>query len=187
MRGCALIVPSRTPRQLGQLQFHCGKPPPAAEPRTRTFIPSGARRYDSTSRKPSNPHQDLGKGGQRWVALERKLPGPGLLLRRLAAPDVHRHLKAETQLDKLRLAPRHRSDLLNWCGKTRSEHKRAPRISSGNGPQLIITVKPAPCAGHCGLHPSHSDAPEGPECAEWLRPGPDAGERFGNALARLAG
>jgi hypothetical protein len=27
----------RAARQLGQLQFHCGTPPPAAEPRTRTF------------------------------------------------------------------------------------------------------------------------------------------------------
>jgi hypothetical protein len=29
---------SRAPRQLRQLQFHCGIPPPAAEPRTSTFI-----------------------------------------------------------------------------------------------------------------------------------------------------
>src|SRR5229473_2493318 len=28
--------PSRAARQFGQPQFHCGKPPPAAEPRTRT-------------------------------------------------------------------------------------------------------------------------------------------------------
>ncbi len=26
-----------TPLQLGQLQFHCGKPPPAADPKTRIF------------------------------------------------------------------------------------------------------------------------------------------------------
>src|SRR5215467_3346104 len=30
-------VPLRTPEQLRQLQFHCGKPPPAADPRTRIF------------------------------------------------------------------------------------------------------------------------------------------------------
>src|SRR5690606_24507401 len=33
VRGCARKVPARTPRQLRQLQFHWGKPPPAAEPR----------------------------------------------------------------------------------------------------------------------------------------------------------
>ena len=30
-------VPSRKPPQLRQLQFHCGKPPPAADPSTRIF------------------------------------------------------------------------------------------------------------------------------------------------------
>ena len=35
VRGVARTVPRRTPSQLGQLQFHCGKPPPAEEPRTR--------------------------------------------------------------------------------------------------------------------------------------------------------
>lgn len=40
VRDVALSVPSRIPRQLGQLQFHCGKPPPAAAPRTRTLISS---------------------------------------------------------------------------------------------------------------------------------------------------
>jgi hypothetical protein len=30
-------VPARMPAQLGQLQFHCGKPPPAADPSTRIF------------------------------------------------------------------------------------------------------------------------------------------------------
>lgn len=38
VRRFALIVPLRTPSQLGQLQFHCGNPPPAAEPRTLTLI-----------------------------------------------------------------------------------------------------------------------------------------------------
>ena len=35
VRGLAVTLPSRTPRQLSQLQFHWGKPPPAAEPRMR--------------------------------------------------------------------------------------------------------------------------------------------------------
>ena len=30
-------VPARYPLQFGQLQFHCGKPPPAADPSTRIF------------------------------------------------------------------------------------------------------------------------------------------------------
>ncbi|GGY97363.1 hypothetical protein GCM10007388_33810 [Pseudoduganella plicata] len=34
VRGVAATVPLRTPRQLRQLQFHWGKPPPAADPRT---------------------------------------------------------------------------------------------------------------------------------------------------------
>jgi len=38
VRGCARIVPLRTPSQFRQLQFHCGKPPPAPAPRTRTRI-----------------------------------------------------------------------------------------------------------------------------------------------------
>ena len=38
VRACAGIVPWRRPAQLRQLQFHCGKPPPAAEPSTCTRI-----------------------------------------------------------------------------------------------------------------------------------------------------
>ena len=34
VRAFARIDPARNPEQLAQLQFHCGKPPPAAEPRT---------------------------------------------------------------------------------------------------------------------------------------------------------
>jgi len=39
VRARARIVPLRTPAQLPQLQFHCGKPPPAADPSTRIFTP----------------------------------------------------------------------------------------------------------------------------------------------------
>jgi len=31
-------VPLRSPAQLRQLQFHCGNPPPAADPSTRIFM-----------------------------------------------------------------------------------------------------------------------------------------------------
>jgi hypothetical protein len=37
VRERARRVPLRTPEQLRQLQFHCGKPPPAADPRTLIF------------------------------------------------------------------------------------------------------------------------------------------------------
>ena len=37
VRGRARRVPARKPAQFGQLQFHWGKPPPAADPRMRIF------------------------------------------------------------------------------------------------------------------------------------------------------
>src|SRR5262249_22540107 len=36
-------VPARSPEQLRQLQFHWGKPPPAADPRTRILTAPQAR------------------------------------------------------------------------------------------------------------------------------------------------
>src|SRR5208283_5036588 len=45
VRAFARIDPVRNPEQLGQLQFHCGKPPPAAEP--RIWIRTDLRSYDS--------------------------------------------------------------------------------------------------------------------------------------------
>src|SRR5690606_12077914 len=39
----ALMVPLRRPSQLGQLQFHWGNPPPAAEPSTRIRIARASR------------------------------------------------------------------------------------------------------------------------------------------------
>src|SRR3569833_1444697 len=41
VRGLARRVPLRTPAQFGQLQFHCGNPPPAAAPSTLIFITPG--------------------------------------------------------------------------------------------------------------------------------------------------
>jgi hypothetical protein len=35
VRGCTRASPAHARRHVGQRQFHCGKPPPAAEPRTR--------------------------------------------------------------------------------------------------------------------------------------------------------
>jgi hypothetical protein len=37
VRARVCKVPARTPLQFGQLQFHWGKPPPAADPSTRIF------------------------------------------------------------------------------------------------------------------------------------------------------
>src|SRR6478736_102943 len=48
VRACARMLPRRTPTQFGQPQFHCGKPPPAAEPKTRIntmVLPAAARRH----------------------------------------------------------------------------------------------------------------------------------------------
>src|SRR5689334_10816051 len=53
VRGRARMVPRRTPRQLAQLQFHCGKPPPAALPSTRTLIKLG--RKDPNDPSPPAP------------------------------------------------------------------------------------------------------------------------------------
>ncbi|MNF03846.1 hypothetical protein D3C80_2032430 [compost metagenome] len=36
VRAVARKLPSRKPAQFTQLQFHCGKPPPAADPRIWT-------------------------------------------------------------------------------------------------------------------------------------------------------
>src|SRR6202030_1931317 len=35
LRGLTRLSPLQASRQTGQRQFHCGKPPPAAEPKTR--------------------------------------------------------------------------------------------------------------------------------------------------------
>ena len=40
VRGRARTLPLRTPAQLRQLQFHWGKPPPAAAPRMMSFMVS---------------------------------------------------------------------------------------------------------------------------------------------------
>ena len=37
VRAVKRLLPLRQASQLGQLQFHCGNPPPAAEPKTCTF------------------------------------------------------------------------------------------------------------------------------------------------------
>ena len=39
------LEPNRAATQMGQLQFHCGKPPPAADPSTLIFTRLGQLRY----------------------------------------------------------------------------------------------------------------------------------------------
>src|SRR5215831_14414917 len=43
VRATVRSVPARSPEQLRQLQFHWGKPPPAADPRTRILTAPQAR------------------------------------------------------------------------------------------------------------------------------------------------
>src|SRR5262245_53582141 len=43
VRGLARTVSLRKPAQLRQLQFHCGNPPPAPEPRTWTRMSVSSR------------------------------------------------------------------------------------------------------------------------------------------------
>src|SRR5271156_6654370 len=45
VRAFVRIAPVRNPEQLTQAQFHCGTPPPAAEP--RIWIRTDLRSYDS--------------------------------------------------------------------------------------------------------------------------------------------
>src|SRR3712207_9089699 len=61
VRGRAGRDPSRTARHGGQAQFHCGYPPPAAEPSTRTHMSiggppsSGGRSRAETERRRTAP------------------------------------------------------------------------------------------------------------------------------------
>src|SRR6516164_1838000 len=59
VRACVRNVPSRTPEQLRQLQFHWGKPPPAADPRTRILT---APSPDELGERPPRPPA---RGAQR--------------------------------------------------------------------------------------------------------------------------
>src|SRR5580692_5821080 len=50
VRARVCRAPLRTPAQLRQLQFHCGKPPPAAEPNTRIFTGDLTREWSRVPR-----------------------------------------------------------------------------------------------------------------------------------------
>jgi hypothetical protein len=112
VRHLALIDPFRTPRQLWQLQFHCGKPPPAAAPRTRTLI----KRFPNTS---GGQHEACESSNARKKTAQRQKAsvkegeaahtlGSGSRNQfLLTAPDVHRNFEAETQFNKGWFAPSH--------------------------------------------------------------------------------
>ncbi|MBA2594623.1 MAG: hypothetical protein H0U97_21250 [Gammaproteobacteria bacterium] len=106
VRACARIVPWRRPAQLRQLQFHCGKPPPAAEPSTYTRIaaeslwvgaailaktPGRALVAFRTSRRVAEPRGvRLILVAERLLFLTGKLAEPGLcrILGALPGPEL---------------------------------------------------------------------------------------------------
>ncbi|MNM65068.1 hypothetical protein D3C81_764910 [compost metagenome] len=58
VRGVARRVPSRKPLQLTQLQFHCGNPPPAAEPRTWMYMATlSAETVAKKRKRPGRPRR----------------------------------------------------------------------------------------------------------------------------------
>ena len=89
--GVARNVPLRTPEQLRQLQFHWGKPPPAADPSTRIF----------TVRIGRHPGHAPFKG---LTEPERQAPSPHLSL---PIRDVHRDFHTETEINRLWGFPTH--------------------------------------------------------------------------------
>jgi hypothetical protein len=105
VRACARIAPWRRQAQLRQLQFHCGKPPPAAAPSTCTRIAAeslwvGAAIVAKTpgrrpGRVPNVPARraawrSLEPMAERLLFLTGKLaePGPGRILAALQGPGV---------------------------------------------------------------------------------------------------
>jgi hypothetical protein len=102
--------PLRTPAQLRQLQFHCGNPPPAAEPRTRIFTADSKRARQSGAARPIEPgarpaHTHC---SHRWVSA-RNAHEPARLLTPSASAlgDVHRDFHAEPEISRLRSFPFH--------------------------------------------------------------------------------
>ena len=63
---CSRSDGRRPSRQLKQPQFHCGKPPPAAEPRTRIFKPAPGYRASMRTRVSAEPL--VAVSGRRTVA-----------------------------------------------------------------------------------------------------------------------
>src|SRR5450755_1791636 len=126
VRALARSVPRRTPVQLAQLQFHCGKPPPAAEPKMVT------RMGDPGKQTP-------------WGQARAPVPNAG----RSACGDVHRDFEAEAEIRGRRSGPLHGSLLslggaapAGTCGNHVPEPMlRAPRPTTkppGHESRLMI-------------------------------------------------
>jgi hypothetical protein len=78
--------------QLAQLQFHCGKPPPAPEPRILIFM----------SDAPGAPTLRINGSGGRFIVA-------------LAVGDIHRDFEAESQVGIGGGDPMHGCLLENAC------------------------------------------------------------------------
>ncbi|GAA3045838.1 hypothetical protein GCM10010464_07580 [Pseudonocardia yunnanensis] len=104
----------RTAAHTGQPQFHCGEPPPAAEPSTRSNIvvtPLSTEEPPPEGVGSSDMRRPFGPAGHLW---SRRAVG-GLRTRSGPAPpyvplvvqlgDVHRHLGRDADLLELRRLP----------------------------------------------------------------------------------
>ena len=114
VRARARIVPLRTPAQLRQLQFHCGNPPPAAEPSTRIFIagrPAEPLRRTSDLRGSAVLHGAAKKFRRDRARADRPEGRPARVPRidqtGSAMRDVQRDFHAETPVDRSRFFPDH--------------------------------------------------------------------------------
>ena len=123
VRACARSVPRRRPSQLRQLQFHCGKPPPAAEPRT----------WICTSCTCRKRHTD-----DAGVPLAS------------AVGDVHRDFEAETHVGCLRGLPLHIDSPVErmlgcgepeWLAGIECRGSRDPRHRHSNESSLTIFIR----------------------------------------------
>ena len=100
VRLTAAMVPLRTPSQLKQLQFHCGNPPPAAEPRIRIFT-ADAFREASASGTCQLQHEPCES----------------------TVRDVHRDFKTEADVNCLWCLPDHGELLQKWVSTSVAGYK----------------------------------------------------------------
>src|SRR5579862_3334 len=103
VRARARSVPARRPAQLRQLQFHWGKPPPAADPSTR-ILTTHRNQAGEAGRTPGRPGS-----------------APG---------DVHRDFHAETHVDRPRSFPTH-ADAPHCCAAPRYRISRGAAKAPG--------------------------------------------------------
>jgi hypothetical protein len=105
MDDCVLAVypgvSARTAWQFRQLQFHWGKPPPAAEPKTLIFMVTLFR----GEKNPDNP-----KGVRGWQAVESTVG------------DVHGDFETETHVNKRWCSPLHE---ISSCASEKTPAKLA--------------------------------------------------------------